>query len=51
MVDGNFSAEHMKMLRADEDVRLVNGEGYMVEESRYQKHLKKSLDQKEVSFI
>jgi hypothetical protein len=50
-VDGNFSAEHMKMLRAEKDVRLVNGEGYMVEEERYQMHLKNSSDQKEVSFV
>jgi hypothetical protein len=51
VVDGNFSAEHMKMLKAEKDVRLVNGEGYMVEEDRYQRHLKNSSDQKEVSFI
>jgi hypothetical protein len=51
VVDGNFSAEHMKMLRADEDVRLVNGEGYMVEERVYQEHLKASSDQKEVRFL
>jgi hypothetical protein len=50
VVDGNFSAEHMKMLKADEDIRLVNGEGYMVEEKLYQEHLKASSDQKEVRF-
>jgi hypothetical protein len=50
VVDGNFLVEHMKMLRADTDVRLVNGEGYMVEENLYQQHLKQSLDLKEVSF-
>ena len=37
------------MLRADKDVRLVNGEGYMVEENEYQKHLKSTIEQKEVS--
>jgi hypothetical protein len=51
VVDGNFSAEHMKMLRAEKDVRLVNGEGYMVEEKLYQEHLKNSSDLKEVSFM
>jgi pentose-5-phosphate-3-epimerase len=51
VVDGNFSAEHMKMLRADKDVRLVNGEGYMVEENQYQKHLKETIEQKEVSMF
>jgi hypothetical protein len=52
VVDGNFSAEHMKMLRPDDDVRLANGEGYMVEEVSYQEHLKDSLDIREVkSFL
>jgi uncharacterized protein YlzI (FlbEa/FlbD family) len=49
VVDGNFSAEHMKMLRPDTDIRLVNGEGYMVEETLYQEHLQESVDQREVS--
>jgi hypothetical protein len=39
------------MLRAEKDVRLVNGEGYMVEEKLYQEHLKNSSDLKEVSFM
>jgi hypothetical protein len=50
VVDGNFSAEHMKMSRAENNVRLMNGHGYMVEDGRYQDHLNKSIKVKEVSF-
>ena len=48
MVDGNFSAEHMKMKRAEDDVWLSNGEAYMVENVKYSEHLKTSLDGREV---
>jgi hypothetical protein len=48
VIDGNFSAEHLKMSRAEKDVKLVNGEGYMVEESRYQQHLSENLEIPEV---
>ena len=48
MVDGNFSAEHMKMPKPKDDISLVKGEGYMVEEDEYQKHLKSTQESKEV---
>jgi hypothetical protein len=48
VVDGNFSAEHMKMQQPTKDVSLVKGEGYMVEEMEYQNHLKSVPDSKEV---
>jgi hypothetical protein len=51
VVDGNFSAEHLKMARQDKDVQLVNGEGYMVEEKNYQKHLHDGVDMREVSIL
>jgi hypothetical protein len=50
VVDGNFSAEHMKMKNAKDDVWLSNGEAYIVEAAKYKKHLEDSIDGKEVSF-
>jgi hypothetical protein len=49
VVDGNFKAEHMKMQRSQDDVPLMKGEGYMVEEGRYQEHLRASTEIKEVT--
>jgi len=49
VVDGNFTAQHMKMNKPELDVFLSDGNGYMVSESPYQKHLMQSLDSKEVS--
>ena len=47
-IDGNFHADHVKMRRPEDDVGLTNGEGYMVEDSRYQKHLAISKKSKQV---
>jgi hypothetical protein len=38
-VDGNFHADHIKMRRPDLDIGLTNGQGYMVEESRFMEYL------------
>jgi hypothetical protein len=48
-VDGNFSAEHLKMSRAENEVWLSNGAGYMVENLNYQQHLSEGRDDQEVS--
>jgi hypothetical protein len=48
-MDGNFSAEHMKMRRSEDDVRLTNGTGFMVESTRYQEHLSSALDVRQES--
>jgi hypothetical protein len=47
-IDGNFHADHVKMRRPEDDVGLTNGERYMVEDSRYQKHLAISKEPKQV---
>jgi hypothetical protein len=47
-VDGNFHADHIKMRRPDLDIMLTNGEGYMVEEKRYQEYL---ADAKETRLV
>ncbi|KAI6105150.1 hypothetical protein EDD16DRAFT_1695749 [Pisolithus croceorrhizus] len=48
-IDGNFTAQHMKMNKPELDVALSDGKGYMVSEGPYQNHLQQSLDTKERS--
>ena len=48
VLDGNFSCNHKAQRRPDDDVWLKAGEGYMVERSRYEKHLETAPDIKEV---
>ncbi|KAI6120115.1 hypothetical protein EDD16DRAFT_1519066 [Pisolithus croceorrhizus] len=47
VIDGNFTAQHMKMNKPELDVALSDGKGYMVSEGPYQNHLQQSLDTKE----
>ncbi|KAI6116658.1 hypothetical protein EDD16DRAFT_1520467 [Pisolithus croceorrhizus] len=47
VIDGNFTAWHMKMNKLELDVALSDGKGYMVSEGPYQNHLQQSLDTKE----
>ncbi|KAI6162707.1 hypothetical protein EDD17DRAFT_1776471 [Pisolithus thermaeus] len=49
VIDGNFTAQHMKMNKPELDVALSDGKGFMVAEVPYQSHLKQYLDSKEVS--
>ncbi|KAI5985315.1 hypothetical protein EDC04DRAFT_2913872 [Pisolithus marmoratus] len=49
VIDGNFTAQHMKMNKPELDVALSDGKGYMVAEVPYQSHLKQSLNSKERS--
>ncbi|KIM58445.1 hypothetical protein SCLCIDRAFT_48076, partial [Scleroderma citrinum Foug A] len=39
VVDGNFTAQHMKMMRPECDIALADGLGYMVEDGPYQNHI------------
>jgi len=39
VMDGNFSTEHMKMRRKDDDAAMMNGTGFMTKSSRYDEHL------------
>jgi hypothetical protein len=48
VMDGNFSAEHMKMRRPESDVFLTNGAGYMVKTDEYKAHLSCAKEYKEV---
>ncbi|KAI6137144.1 hypothetical protein F5141DRAFT_1230928 [Pisolithus sp. B1] len=49
VMDGNFTAQHMKMNKPELDVALSDGKGYMVLEVPYHSHLQQSLDSKERS--
>ena len=49
VIDGNFSAEHLKMKQPEEDVALSPGGRYMVEPKRYELHLKTGKEIKQVS--
>jgi hypothetical protein len=46
VVDSNFSLEHMRMKKSEDDVFLSDGEGYMVQWTPYAKHLETSLETK-----
>jgi hypothetical protein len=48
VVDGNFSAEHMRMKNPDQDIWLSNGMGYMVEWDHYKSHLDEAIETYEV---
>ena len=48
-MDGNFSAEHMKMSHPERDVYLSDGLAYMVQWAPYKQHLDHSAVTKEVS--
>lgn len=48
VADGFFSAEHMRMKSDANDVYLMNGNGYMVETTQYERHLKTAVEKIEV---
>ena len=51
MVDGNFTAQHMKMRKPENDVPLSDGLGYMVANKPYQEHISLAANNEEVSII
>jgi hypothetical protein len=48
VADGNFSADHIKMKMPEDDVKLTNGSGYMVEEQQFKEHLANAMEIKQV---
>ena len=48
MIDGNFTAEHLKMKQPEEGIALSSG-GYIVEPKRYELHLRTRKGIKQVS--
>ncbi|KAH9833985.1 uncharacterized protein C8Q71DRAFT_711618 [Rhodofomes roseus] len=49
VMDGNFSAEHLKMRRPGDDIPLADGHGFMVTNLPYKEHLKAAVDVREKS--
>ncbi|KAF8810584.1 hypothetical protein BYT27DRAFT_7280526, partial [Phlegmacium glaucopus] len=47
VVDGNFTADHIKQTRPDDDVWLTDGEGFMTATGPYAVHIKKAVDPKQ----
>jgi hypothetical protein len=48
VVDGNFTAQHMKMRKPENDVPLSDGLAYMVGNGPYQKHIAQAANNEEV---
>ncbi|KAI0955201.1 hypothetical protein AcW1_006851 [Taiwanofungus camphoratus] len=48
MMDGNFSAEHLKMRRPKNDVEITDGTGFFVADGRYKAHLQVAKELKGV---
>jgi len=51
VVDGNFTADHIKLKRAADDVWLTDGEGMMTARAPYKAHLAIAIETKEVRSI
>ena len=49
VLDGNFSAQHRKMRRPEDDVALADGHAFMVTDGPYKEHLKTAAEYREVS--
>lgn len=47
-MDGNFTAQHMKMRKPENDVSLSDGLAYMVANEPYQKHISQAANNEEV---
>lgn len=48
MIDGNFTADNLKMKHPENDICLTPGGRYMVEPIHYENHLKDATDYQEV---
>jgi len=51
VIDGNFTADHLKMKHPENDICLTLGSRYMVEPTRYESHLHEVPDYREVGFL
>jgi hypothetical protein len=51
VVDGNFTAQHMKMRKPEDDISLSDGLAYMVANEPYQKHVSQAANNEEVCII
>lgn len=51
VTDGNFTADHIKQKRDQDDVWLADGEGIMTAREPYKTHLKTAKPPKDVCFF
>ena len=51
VVDGNFKLDHVITKRAEDDVFLSDGRGFMVGRERFQRHLETAIEPKQVTFL
>ena len=49
VLDGNFTAQHRRMKKPEDDVALADGHSYMVTDAPYKQHLKTAAESKPVS--
>lgn len=49
VLNGNFTAQHMKMKKPEDDVALSDSLGYMVTEASYSAHMATATEHQEVS--
>ena len=50
-MDGNFSAQHMKMRKPENDVPLSDGLAYMVANEPYREHISQAAKNEEVCIV
>jgi hypothetical protein len=51
VADGNFHADHIRMKKPEDDVKLADGSGYMVQNGPYLTHLASATTIKEVNHL
>ena len=51
VTNGNFTADHIRQTRPDNDHWLTSGEGMMTERMSYEAHIKSAKDIPDVSFV
>jgi len=51
VVDGNFTAQHMKMCKPENDIPLSDGLAYMVGNEPYQEHISQAANNEKVCAV
>ena len=51
VIDGNFSAEHLKMRQPANDISIADGHGFMVTDGPYKQHLLEATEDRQVGSL
>ena len=51
VIDGNFSAEHLKMRQPANDISITDGHGFMVTDGPYKQHLLEAAEDTQVGSL